>query len=80
MALIKLVFVAAMAGLVVWRFGRPLSKPMATGYLFTVWTATAATVLIWQSAWLGLASILVEGLVIWLVAAQLASRVTRGAA
>ncbi len=61
MALIKLVFVAAMAGLLVWRFGRPVSKPVATGYLFSVWTATAATVLIWQSAWLGLASILFHG-------------------
>ncbi|WP_293369261.1 hypothetical protein [Nevskia sp.] len=61
MALIKLAFVAAMAGLVIWRFGRPVSRPVAAGYLFSVWTVTAATVLIWQSVWLGAASLLFHG-------------------
>jgi hypothetical protein len=61
MAFIKLAFVAVMAGLLVWRFGRPMTPAIALGYLSCIWTISAATVLIWQSSWLGLASVLFHG-------------------
>lgn len=61
MAFIKLALVALMAGLLVWRFGRPMTAPVTLGYLACIWTVTAATVLIWQSSWLGLASVLFHG-------------------
>lgn len=61
MAFVKLAFVAAMAGLAAWRFRHPLADGTALGYLACVWAATAATVLIWQSAWLGFASVLFHG-------------------
>ena len=61
MAIIKLAFVAAMAGLLVWRFGRPMTPAITAGYLACIWTICAATVLIWQSSWLGPASLLFHG-------------------
>lgn len=61
MAFIKLAFVAAMAGLLVWRFGRPMTPAITLGYLSCIWMVSAATVLIWQSSWLGMASVLFHG-------------------
>lgn len=61
MAFIKLAFVAAMAGLLVWRFGRPMTPAITLGYLSCIWVVSAATVLIWQSSWLGTASVLFHG-------------------
>lgn len=61
MTFVKLAFVVAMAALSVWRFRRPLGTGLALGYLACVWASTAATVLIWQSAWLGFASVLFHG-------------------
>ena len=61
MAVIKMTFVAVMAALLVWRFGRPVTLQMTLGYLCCIWVISAATVLIWQSSWLGTASVLFHG-------------------
>lgn len=61
MALVKLAFVAAMAALVLWRFGSPLNARIAAGYLFSIWTIATATALIWQSAYIGPAALLFHG-------------------
>ncbi len=61
MALVKLAFVAAMAGLLVWRFGSPVEAPIAAGYLFSLWSIATATALIWKSAYIGPAALLFHG-------------------
>ncbi len=58
MALIKgLISMAAVAA-VLWRFGRPVSKPAAAGYLVGSWFLVGSTMLIWQLTWIAAAAIL----------------------
>jgi hypothetical protein len=58
MALIKGGIVFAALAAVVWRFGRPVSKPGAAVYLFGSWIMVGSTMLIWQLSWIPAAAIL----------------------
>jgi hypothetical protein len=58
MALIKGVIATAAAAAVCWRFGRPVSKPVAAGYLLGSWILVGSTLLIWQLSWIPAAAIL----------------------
>ena len=48
MAVIKALLVAPMVALLLWRFRSPVSKPVATIYLLSLWTLAPAVVLIWK--------------------------------
>lgn len=52
MAAIKALMAVAAAGLVWWRLGQPVSLGVAAGYVACVWVFFAATVLIWQLAFI----------------------------
>lgn len=58
MALIKGVIVMAILAAVWWRFGRPIFKPGAAGYLLGSWILVGSTTLIWQLSWIALAAVL----------------------
>ena len=58
MALIKGVIALAVVAAVWWRVGRPVSKPVATGYLLGSWMLVGSTTLIWQLSWILLAAFL----------------------
>jgi hypothetical protein len=58
MALIKAAISMAVVAAVLWRFGRPLSKPGAAGYLFGAWALVGSTMLIWQLSWIPAAAML----------------------
>jgi hypothetical protein len=58
MAVIKAAITMALVAAVLWRFGRPLSKPVAAGYLLGAWALVGATTLIWQLSWIPAAAIL----------------------
>jgi hypothetical protein len=46
MAVIKASITVAAIGLALWRFGRPVSSPAASGYVVGIWSLVAANVLI----------------------------------
>lgn len=72
MAMLKAVFVAGAAALLSWRFRRPLSTPLAVGYLLSLWTLTTASALIWRSSSLAAAALLFHaaGLALLVLAAR----------
>ena len=48
MALIKATLVTGAIGIMLWRFGYPLSGRMAAAYLAAAWAMSLATMLVWQ--------------------------------
>ena len=58
MALIKGMIVIATVAALLWRFDKPLSKPVAAAYLLGSWAMVGATTLIWQLSWIPAAAIL----------------------
>jgi hypothetical protein len=58
MALIKGAIAIAAVAAVWWRFARPVSKPVAAGYLLGSWLLVGSTMLIWQLSWIPAAAIL----------------------
>jgi hypothetical protein len=57
MAVIKAGIVIAAIGVLLWRFGRPMSPPLAAIYLVGAWLLSAATLLVWQLTLIPLAAI-----------------------
>jgi hypothetical protein len=57
MAVIKAFIVLAGVGLLLWRFGRPVSRHMAGVYLAGAWLAAGASMLIWQLTLIPLAAL-----------------------
>lgn len=57
MALIKAVIALAAVGLLLWRLGQPLSRPMAIAYLVGAWLVAGATMLVWQLSFVPLAAL-----------------------
>lgn len=72
MTAIKLLLVAGMAALALWRLRRPITTLRAFGYAGCVWTAALATALIAQSVGLIAASLLFHGA--WIAFAWLGLR------
>ena len=58
MALIKSVMALVAVAVVLWRFGRPVSTPVAAGYLLGCWVVVGSTMLIWQLSWIPAAAVL----------------------
>jgi hypothetical protein len=58
MAVIKGMLALAAVGAVLWRFGWPVSKPVAFGYAFGSSVLTGSTMLIWQLSLIPLAAVL----------------------
>jgi hypothetical protein len=58
MALIKGVIAIAIVATIWWRFGCPVFKSVAAGYLLGSWILVGSTTLIWQLWWIPLAAIL----------------------
>ncbi len=58
MALIKGLMAIAAIAAVWWRFGQPVLKPVAAGYLMGSWALVGSTMLIWQLTWIPAAAIL----------------------
>lgn len=56
MAAIKGAMLLLAIGLVLWRFGRPVSRPLAGAYLCSIWLAAGATALIWQLSFIPFAA------------------------
>ncbi len=48
LALIKATLVLGAIGIMLWRFGYPLSGPLAGAYLAAAWAMSLATMLVWQ--------------------------------
>jgi len=58
MAVIKGMLALAALGAVLWRFGWPVSKPVAFGYAFGSSVLAGSTMLIWQLSFIPLAAVL----------------------
>jgi hypothetical protein len=58
MPLIKASIALAAVALVLWRFGRPVSRGAAMGYVVGIWALVAATVLIWFLSFIAAAAVL----------------------
>jgi hypothetical protein len=58
MAVIKGMLALAALGAVLWRFGWPVSKPVAFGYVFGSSVLAGSTMLIWQLSFMPLAAVL----------------------
>ena len=61
MAVIKGGLVLLAMALLTWRLGQPLPSRLAAVYLGSVWLAAAASVLIWQLSFIGLAAVAFHG-------------------
>jgi len=61
MAVLKLSFVAAAAGTILWRLQAPVSGPMLAAYALTCAAMAAGPGMIWYLAHLGPASLLLHG-------------------
>jgi hypothetical protein len=57
MALIKGFLALAAVGVLLWRFGHPLSQRMAGAYLVGAWLAAGASMLVWQLTLIPLAAL-----------------------
>jgi hypothetical protein len=57
MAMIKGVLVIAAVGVLLWRFGHPLSLQQAGAYLVGAWLAAGASMMIWQLTLIPLAAL-----------------------
>jgi hypothetical protein len=57
MALIKGLIALAIVAAVWWRFGRPISRPVAAAYLAGSWMLAGSTTLVWQLSWIPLAAV-----------------------
>jgi hypothetical protein len=57
MAMIKGFLVLAAVGVLLWRFGHPLSPGMAGAYLVGAWLAAGASMMIWQLTLIPLAAL-----------------------
>ena len=70
MALIKATLVLAAVGVLLWRFGRPMTPRTAGAYLASAWMLCGAGVLIWQPSTIPFAALLFHaGVLLLLVAA-----------
>lgn len=61
MAVLKLSFVAAAAGTILWRLQAPIAGPMLAAYVLTCAAMAAGPGMIWYLAHLGPASLLLHG-------------------
>jgi hypothetical protein len=57
MGLIKGFLALAAVGVLLWRFGHPLSQRMAIAYLVGAWLAAGASMLVWQLTMIPLAAL-----------------------
>ena len=70
MALIKAAFMLAAVGVLLWRFGRPMTPTTAGAYLAGTWMVCGASLLIWYLSAIPFAALLFHsGALLLLVAA-----------
>ena len=80
MAVIKSGLVLAAAGVLLWRFGHPVSPRLASVYLISAWLGATASMLIWQLTFISWAAIAFHAGGLSFVAAAWFDRVTRASA